>query len=66
VLDPQADAARQVTQVEDCISREANAIVVDPIESSSLLGVLEVATLDTHVDSPYVVTLIGVPQREAS
>jgi ribose transport system substrate-binding protein len=74
VLDPQADAARQVTQVEDCLSRNVNAIVVDPIESSSLLGVIEeagkrkipVATLDTPVDSPYVVTLIGVPQREAS
>jgi ABC-type sugar transport system substrate-binding protein len=69
VLDPQADAARQVTQVEDCIARN-----VDPIESSSLLGAIEeagqrdipVATLDTPVDSPYVVTLIGVPQREAS
>jgi ABC-type sugar transport system substrate-binding protein len=74
VLDPQADAARQVTQVEDCISRQVDAIVVDPIESSSLIGALEeagkgkipVATLDTKVDSPYVVTLIGVPQREAS
>jgi ribose transport system substrate-binding protein len=74
VLDPQADAGRQVTQVEDCISRGVDAIVVDPIESSSLLGVLEeagkrkipIATLDTHVDSPYVVTLVGVPQREAS
>ena len=74
VLDPQADAARQVTQVEDCISRNVNAIVVDPIESSSLLGALEeagkrkipIATLDTKVDSPYVVTLIGVPQHEAS
>jgi len=74
VLDPQADAGRQVTQVEDCISRNVNAIVVDPIESSSLLGVLAeagkrkipVATLDTKVDSPDVVTLIGVPQREAS
>jgi ribose transport system substrate-binding protein len=74
VLDPQADAGRQVTQVEDCIAREVDAIVVDPIESSSLLGPIEeagqrdipVATLDTPVDSPYVVTLIGVPQREAS
>lgn len=74
VLDPQADAGRQVTQVEDCISRNVNAIVVDPIESSALLGVFEeagkhkipVATLDTRVDSPSVVTLIGVPQREAS
>jgi ABC-type sugar transport system substrate-binding protein len=74
VLDPQADAARQVTQVEDCIARNVDAIVVDPIESSSLLGAIAeagqrnipVATLDTPVDSPYVVTLIGVPQREAS
>jgi ABC-type sugar transport system substrate-binding protein len=74
VLDPQADAARQVTQVEDCISRQVDAIVVDPIESSSLIGALEeagkrkipVVTLDTKVDSPYVVSLIGVPQREAS
>lgn len=74
VLDPQADAGRQVTQVEDCISRNSDAIVVDPIESSSLIGVLEeagargipVATLDTKVDSPHVVTLIGVPQYEAS
>ena len=72
VLDPQADAGRQVTQVEDCISRNVDAIVVDPIESSSLIGVLDeagarnipIATLDTKVDSPHVVTLIGVPQRE--
>jgi ribose transport system substrate-binding protein len=74
VLDPQADAGRQVTQVEDCIARNVDPIVVDPIESSSLLGVIEeagqrgipVASLDTPVDSPYVVTLVGVPQREAS
>src|SRR5204863_8184163 len=74
VLDPQADAGRQVTMVEDCLGRNVNASVVDPIESSSLLGVIEeagkrkipVATLDTKVDSPYVVTLVGVPQREAS
>jgi len=74
VLDPQADAGRQVTQVEDCIARNVDAIVVDPIESSALLGVIAeagerdipVATLDTPVDSPYVVSLIGVPQREAS
>ena len=74
VVDPQADAGRQVTQVEDCIARNVDAIVVDPIESSSLLGVIEeagqrgipVATLDTPVDSPHVVTLVGVPQREAS
>jgi ribose transport system substrate-binding protein len=74
VLDPQADAAKQVTQVEDCISRGVNAIIVGPIESSSLTGVLAeakkanipVATLDTKVDSDAVVTLIGVEQRDAS
>ena len=33
VLDPQADAARQVTLMEDCIARKVNAIVLDPIES---------------------------------
>lgn len=74
VLDPQADAGRQVTMVEDCLSRNVNAIVVDPIESSALLGVLAeaekrnipVATLDTFVDSTAVVTLVGVAQREVS
>jgi ABC-type sugar transport system substrate-binding protein len=74
VLDPQADAGRQVTQVEDCVQSQADAIIVDPIESSSLIGVLDeahaagipVATLDTFVDSPAIVTFIGVPQFEAS
>ena len=74
VLDPQADAANQVTMVEDCVQRGVDAIVVDPIESSSLIGALEearaknipVATLDTKVDSPAVVTLIGVEQKLAS
>lgn len=74
VLDPQADAGRQVTQVEDCLSQAPDAIIVDPIESSALTGVLgevaavgiPVATLDTYVDSPAIVTWIGVPQYEAS
>lgn len=74
VLDAQADAARQVTQVEDCLSQEPDAIIVDPIESSSLTGVLgeaaeagiPVATLDTPVDSPAIVTWIGVDQYSAS
>lgn len=74
VLDPQADAGRQVTQVEDCVQSQADAIIVDPIESSSLIGVLDeahaagipVATLDTFVDSPAIVTFIGVPQYDAS
>ncbi|GEO36406.1 ABC transporter permease [Skermanella aerolata] len=74
VLDPQADAGRQVTLVEDCIARGANAIVIDPIESGSLMGVIDeagsrnipIAVLDTPVNSPHVVTQIGVPQFEAS
>jgi ribose transport system substrate-binding protein len=74
VQDPQADAGKQVTLVEDCLSLEPDALIVDPIESSSLTGVLQeaadkgipVATLDTPVDSPAIVTWIGVPQYEAS
>ena len=74
VLDPQADTGRQVTQVEDCLSRQPDAIIVDPIESSSLTGVLgeafeagiPVATLDTPVDSPAIVTWIGMDQYSAS
>jgi ABC-type sugar transport system substrate-binding protein len=74
VLDPQADAGRQVTLVEDCLSQEPDALIVDPIESSSLTGVLgeaadagiPVATLDTPVDSPAIVTWIGVDQFSAS
>ncbi|MEQ8967398.1 MAG: substrate-binding domain-containing protein [Azospirillaceae bacterium] len=74
VLDPQADAARQVTLFEDCISRQVDGIVVDPIESSALMGVIEeageqgipIAVLDTPIDSPHVISNIGVPQYEAS
>lgn len=74
VLDPQADATRQVTLVEDCISRQVDAIVLDPIESNSLLGPITqaeeagipIVTLDTYIDHPNVLTLIGVPQYEAS
>ena len=40
VMDPQADAARQVSMVEDCIARQSDGIVVDPIESSALKGVI--------------------------
>jgi ABC-type sugar transport system substrate-binding protein len=74
VLDPQADATRQVTLVEDCIARQVDAIVLDPIESNSLIGPIEQAqaagiptvTLDTYIDHPNVLALIGVPQYEAS
>ncbi len=74
VLDPQADAGKQVTMFEDCISRKSSAIIIDPIESGSLAGAIEeagkagipIAALDTPVDSPYVVTQLGIPQKEAS
>jgi ribose transport system substrate-binding protein len=74
VLDPQADAGRQVTQVEDCIGRRSDAIVVDPIESGALGGVLDdahaqgipVAVLDTPIEHPAVISNIGVPQYDAS
>ena len=74
VLDPQADAQRQVTLFEDCIARQVDAIVVDPIESGALGGVIDeagqrgikIAVLDTPIDSPYVVSNIGVPQFDAS
>lgn len=74
VLDPQADAGRQVTQFEDCIARKSNAIIIDPIESGSLGGAIEeagkagipIAALDTPIDSPHVVVQLGIPQYDAS
>lgn len=74
VLDPQADAGRQVTQFEDCIARKSDAIIIDPIESGSLGGAIEdagkagipIAALDTPIDSPYVVVQLGIPQYDAS
>ena len=74
VLDPQADATRQVTLVEDCISRQVDGIVVDPIESNSLMGPINQAeeagipmvTLDTEIDHPNILSLIGVEQYDTS
>jgi ribose transport system substrate-binding protein len=74
VLDPQADAGRQVTAFEDCIARKAKGIVVDPIESKSLTGAIEqagkqgipVAVLDTPIQAPAVIANIGVPQYDVS
>jgi ABC-type sugar transport system substrate-binding protein len=51
-----------------------DGIVVDPIESSALAGVIEeaggrnipIAVLDTPIDSPHVIANIGVPQYDAS
>lgn len=74
VFDPQADAGRQVTQFEDCIARQSDAIIIDPIESGSLGGAIDeagaagipIAALDTPIDSPHVVVQIGIPQYDAS
>jgi ABC-type sugar transport system substrate-binding protein len=74
VMDPQADAAKQVTLFEDCIARKSNGIVVDPIESSALTGVIEeagkkgipVAVLDTPIEAEPVIANIGVPQYDVS
>jgi ABC-type sugar transport system substrate-binding protein len=74
VLDPQADAGRQVNQFEDCIARKSDAIIIDPIESGSLGGAIEeagkagipIAALDTPIKSPYVVVQLGIPQKDAS
>ena len=74
VLDPQGDAQRQAQQAEDCIARNVDAMVLDPIESSALSGVIEeagkhgipITVLDTPIDSPYVVSKIGVPQYDVS
>ena len=64
VLDPQADAQKQVTLFEDCIARKVGGIVVDPIESGALGGVIEeagkqgikVAVLDTPIHADAVIT----------
>lgn len=74
VFDPQADATRQVTLVEDCIARDADAIILDPIESRALMGPIEEAaeagipmvTIDTAIDHPNVLSLIGVEQYDTS
>lgn len=74
VLDPQGDAQRQAQQAEDCIARNVDAMVLDPIESSALSGVIEeagqrgipITVLDTPIDSPYVMSKIGVPQYDVS
>ena len=74
VFDPQADATKQVTLVEDCIARNADGIIIDPIESGSLMGPIEQAeaagipmvTLDTAIDHPNILSLIGVKQYETS
>lgn len=74
VFDPQADATRQVTLVEDCIARGADGIIIDPVESGALMGPIEEAeaagipmvTLDTAIDHPNILSLIGVEQYETS
>src|SRR5260221_14483045 len=72
VLDPQADANRQVTLFEDCIARKVKGIVVDPIESGALKGAIEqagkqgiaVAVLDTPIHAPAVLTNYVLPHPD--
>lgn len=74
VHDPQADTGRQVSQFEDCIAQKADAIIIDPIESTAVAGPIEeagkkgipIAALDTPINSPYVVIQLGIPQFDAS
>ena len=74
VHDPQADTGRQVSQFEDCIAQKADAIIIDPIESTAVAGPIEeagkkgipIAALDTPINSPYVVVQLGIPQFDAS
>ena len=74
VQDPQADAQRQVTQIEDCIARQVNAIVVDAVEARSITGALEeasqqgikVVAIDAPIDDPVVISNIGVSNYQAS
>ena len=72
--DPQADAQRQVTQVEDCISRHVDAIVIDAVEQTALTGAIQdaseqgikVIAIDAPIPDPHVVANIGVANLEAS
>jgi ribose transport system substrate-binding protein len=72
--DPQADAQRQVTQVEDCISRHVDAIVIDAVEQTALTGAIQdaseqgikIVAIDAPIPDPHVVANIGVANIEAS
>jgi len=74
VLDPRADSQEQVRQAEDLISKGVDALVLDPIESNSLVGVVDqaadkgipVVTIDTDVDHPGVVSTIATSNFERS
>jgi ribose transport system substrate-binding protein len=74
VQDPQADTQKQVTQIEDCVARGANAIVVDAIESKAVLGPIAeakkkgvvVVAVDTFLDSPDVTSNVGVSNFDAA
>jgi ABC-type sugar transport system substrate-binding protein len=74
VQDPQADAQRQVTQMEDCIARQVSAIVVDAVESGAITGAIEDAArqgiktiaIDAPINHPDVISNIGVSNFTAS
>jgi len=71
--DPQADAQRQVTEMEDCIARHVDAIVVDAVEAGSLSGAMQeaadqgikIVAIDAPISDPHVVTNVGVANLEA-
>ncbi len=71
--DPQADAQRQVTQMEDCIARHVDAIVVDAVEAGALSGAFEeaaaqgikIVAIDAPINDPHVITNVGVANLEA-
>lgn len=74
VLDPQGDALRQVEQIESLIARKVDAIVVNAIEPSGLMTVIEEAArvgipvvgIDQPIASPYVVSNIATNSVAAS
>jgi ribose transport system substrate-binding protein len=71
--DPQADAQRQVTEMEDCIARHVDAIVVDAVEAGSLSGAIQdasekgikVVAIDAPISDPAVISNIGVANKVA-
>lgn len=74
VLDPQGNAQRQVEQVETLIARGVDAIVLNAIEVSGVMGVIEeagkrgipVVAIDQPIDSPYVVSNVATDSVQAS
>jgi ribose transport system substrate-binding protein len=74
VLDPRANVETQVSQIEDLISRDVDAIVIDAIESGAVIGAVEEASkrgikviaVDTYIDHPKLVSTIATPNFDSS